>query len=159
MKVTKTRGWGWHTRLHELGGQTVYSKHNTWETSAKSRCVVAPYPAADTKCAGWLPQERRYTPKQWEISPPEQSHRQDRIAGHIFSNILCLYSIFPLWTSLQNVNQNHMAVKSQICEPQDTPQKPHHLYCIPLEYNKFSQHGLKLCWLQTEFQKDLAGGR
>lgn len=109
---TKTRGRGWHSGLHELDRQTVSSKHNTWETPAQSRCAAAPYPAAEAKCAGWLPQGKMCTPRQWEISPPGQSHRQDRIAGHIFSNILSFYSIFPLWTALQNANHNHMAVKS-----------------------------------------------
>lgn len=100
-----------------------------------------------------------HTPKQWETSHPEQSHGQDRIAGQLFSNILCFYSFFPLWRILLNVNQNHMAGKSQLCEPQEPPQKHYHLYCIPCSTIRFLSMSWSYVDSKLSLQKELAGGR
>ena len=98
------------------------------------------------------------TPKQWETSYPEQSHRQDRTAGQIFSSILHSHSIFPLRRELLNVNQNHMAGKSQLCEPQEPRQKHHHLCHIPCSTIRF----LSVAWNYVDSRlsphKELARG-
>lgn len=99
-----------------------------------------------------------HTLKQWEISPPELSHRQDRIAGQLFSNTLCFYSTFPLWRAFLNANQNHMAGKSQLHEPQEPHKAPPPLL-YSLQHDKVSQYSLKICWLQTELSQGARRGQ
>lgn len=99
-----------------------------------------------------------HTLKQWDISPPELSHRQDRIAGQLFSNTLCFYSTFPLWRAFLNANQNHMAGKSQLHEPQEPHKAPPPLL-YSLQHDKVSQYSLKICWLQTELSQGARRGQ
>lgn len=121
-------------------------------------CCTSPSSIRYKICKLTSPRGMR-TPKQWEISHPEQSHRQDRIAGQLFSNILCFYSIFPLRRALLNVNQNHMAGKSQLCEPQEPPQQHHHLSCIPCSAIMFLSTAWSYVDSKPSLQKELAGGR
>lgn len=158
-KVTnQDKRWGQTYLTSQSGWANSYLKSQHLRNLCNKTCCSSPSSITYKMCKLTSPRGTR-TPKQWEISHPEQSHRQDRIAGQLFSNILCFYSIFPLWRALLNVNQNHMAGKSQLCEPQEPPQKHHHLCCILCSTIRF----LSIAWSYVDskpcLQKELAGGR